>query len=97
MASKILAGANPASDPSIETSRDTVNRLMVELRDALAACHQGPLRATIDSDGHAVVQSLQGIPWVKGARIVGVPMLMVRDVCGPTPYLLEADSQEAVR
>ncbi len=60
-----------------------VDRLIAELRDALAECGQGPLRATIDSDGHGTVQSLVGRPLIDGRRIVGLAPLMSRTLVGP--------------
>ena len=64
-------------------ARLRVDHLMEKLRQALAACDQGPLRAVVDSDGHAIVQALEGRPLVAGNRIVGVPPYMARTTMGP--------------
>lgn len=71
------------TDATEETAPQKVGRLISELREALAACDQGPLRATIDSDGNAIVQPLAGLPLFRGERIVGVSTLMFRTIYGP--------------
>ncbi|WP_279483954.1 hypothetical protein [Aureimonas sp. SK2] len=68
---------------STAAAANKVDRLLVELRDALAACNQGPLRAIVDSDGNCVVQQPSGRPMSKTQRIWGVPVQMLRDVYGP--------------
>ncbi len=60
-----------------------VDQLLVELRDALAACGLGPLRAIVDSDGNCVVHQPSGRPMSKTQRVWGVPVQMLRDVYGP--------------
>lgn len=77
----------PTEAPAAELSpREKVGHLMDKLRQALAACGEGPLRAMIDSDGQSVVLPLAGRPMVGGQRLVGVPARMIRvddDPFGP--------------
>lgn len=66
----------------VDRRRD-VERLVNELRGALAACGVGPLRAIVDGDGPAVIQDLIGSPMVNGHRLGGIHLLMTRTTVGP--------------